>query len=132
MSWQPELEELRKRHADAEALGGAESVKRHHEQGRLTVRERIGALLDPGSFQEVGKLTGTAAYDADGKLAKVTPAPYVMGLGKIDGRPIAIGGSLTVFHGRSWSNSWNTMTRSGPGRVIVLPFRRIEPSTGRM
>ena len=37
---------------------------------------------------------------------------------------------LTVFHGSSWSNSWNTMTRSGPGFEIALPFSAISPSTG--
>ena len=38
----------------------------------------------------------------------------------------------TVFHGSSWSNSWNTIMRSEPGRSICLPARRICPSTGCM
>ena len=38
----------------------------------------------------------------------------------------------TVFQGSNWSNSWNTMTRSGPGPSMRRPFRRISPSTGRM
>ena len=85
MTWKPEAEELKQRHAYAEALGGAESVTRHHAQNRLTVRERIAGLVDSGSFQEVGKLTGSGTYK-DGKLVGVTPAPYVMGLGS-DRRP---------------------------------------------
>ena len=36
----------------------------------------------------------------------------------------------TVFHGNSWSNSWNTIMRSEPGRSIGLPFRWNEPDTG--
>ena len=85
MSWQPEADEIKARHAYAEALGGEESVARHHAQNRLTVRERIDGLVDAGSFQEVGKLSGSATYK-DGKLVSVTPAPYVMGLGTIAGR----------------------------------------------
>ena len=38
----------------------------------------------------------------------------------------------TVFHGSSWSNSWNTIMRSEPGRSIGLPLSRICPSTGAM
>ena len=40
--------------------------------------------------------------------------------------------SLTVFQGRSWSNSWNTIMRSGPGCFTASPFSRISPSTGCM
>ncbi|MGH8801466.1 MAG: carboxyl transferase domain-containing protein, partial [Casimicrobiaceae bacterium] len=73
-------------------------MRRQHERGRLTIRERIGALLDPDSFREVGKLTGNATY-ADGKVTQVTPAPYVMGLGTIGGRQVAIGGEDFTVRG---------------------------------
>ena len=46
MTWQPELDELRAREAYAQQMGGADKVKRQHDGGRLTVRERIDALLD--------------------------------------------------------------------------------------
>jgi acetyl-CoA carboxylase carboxyltransferase component len=102
MSWLPETEEIAQRHRWAEALGGEEAVGRQHAQGRLTIRERIDRLLDAGSFQEVGKLAGNGAYQ-DGRVVKVTPAPYVMGLGNIDGRPVAVGGEdFTVRGGTSW------------------------------
>jgi acetyl-CoA carboxylase carboxyltransferase component len=104
MSWQPEAEDLALRRRFAEALGGEEAIAKHHAQGRLTVRERIDGLCDAGSFQEVGKLTGKGAY-VDGKLQKVVPAPYVMGLAKIDGRPVAVGGEdFTVRGGTSWGS----------------------------
>ena len=48
MGWQPELDELRERERQARELGGAERVKRQHDGGRLTVRERIDALVDQG------------------------------------------------------------------------------------
>ena len=105
MTWKPEADEIRQRRQWADELGGEESVGRHHAQGRLTVRERIAGLLDAGSFQEVGKLTGHATH-ADGKPAKVLPAPYVMGLGTIAGRQVAIGGEdFTVRGGTSWGGS---------------------------
>ncbi len=98
-----EVVELALRRAEAEKLGGDESVRRHHEQGRLTIRERIAGLVDAGSFQEVGKLTGQGRY-ADGVLTSVTPAPYVMGLASIAARPVAVGGEdFTVRGGISWS-----------------------------
>jgi acetyl-CoA carboxylase carboxyltransferase component len=124
MSWKPEADEIARRHAYAEALGGEESVKRHHEQGRLTVRERIGALLDEGSFQEVGKLTGRAAYDADGKLTNVAPAPYVMGLGTLDGRPVAIGGEdFTIRGGTSWGSQRRKGGQGGFVEDLAFHYR---------
>ncbi len=100
---QAEVAELALRRAEADKLGGAESVGRHHEQGRLTIRERIAGVVDAGSFQEVGRLTGQVRY-TDGVLTGVTPAPYVMGLATIDKRPVAVGGEdFTVRGGISWS-----------------------------
>lgn len=101
--WAAALDELAQRRAFAAGLGGAEAVARHHAQGRLTIRERIGGLVDDGSFSEVGTLTGQGRYEA-GRLAGMTPAPYVMGLARIDGRPVAVGGEdFTVRGGTSWS-----------------------------
>src|SRR6185503_14856010 len=104
MSWQPEADELALRRGFAQGLGGEEAIAKHHTQGRLTVRERVAGLCDAGSFQEVGQLTGKGTY-VDGKLQKVAPAPYVMGLAKIDGRPVAVGGEdFTVRGGTSWGS----------------------------
>ena len=101
--WEPELQELAFRREQSLALGGAEAVARHRSQGRLTIRERIEGLVDAGSFHEVGRLTGQGRYE-HGKLAGVTPAPYVMGLANIDGRPVAVGGEdFTIRGGTSWS-----------------------------
>ena len=101
--WSDELTELALRRQQAEAMGGEAAVARHHEQGRLTIRERVQGLVDAGSFQEIGKLTGQGQYE-NNKLVKVTPAPYIMGLAKIDGRAVALGGEdFTVRGGTSWS-----------------------------
>lgn len=98
MSWESAVDELRQRREWAEEQGGTANVERQHTQDRLTVRERIAGLVDSDSFQEVGKLTGAEEYDGS-TLKHVTPAPYVMGLGKVDGRPVAIGGEDFTVRG---------------------------------
>lgn len=67
MTWQPELDEIGRRQALANELGGPEKIRRQHDAGRLTVRERLEALLDDGSFHEIGALAGTARYAANGE-----------------------------------------------------------------
>ena len=98
MSDKPPIDELAKRRQWAEAMGGSANVKRQHDQGRLTIRERIAGVADPGSFQEIGKLTGAEEYDG-ASVKHVTPAPYVMGLAEIDGRPVAVGGEDFTVRG---------------------------------
>jgi methylmalonyl-CoA decarboxylase subunit alpha len=92
MSWRAEAEEIQRRRGLADACGGVDSVAKQHAAGKLTVRERIAGVLDPGSFQEVGKLAGRGKYDAQGNLVGFEPASYVMGIGAIEARPVAIGG----------------------------------------
>ena len=68
MGWETELDELRRREALAHQMGGEERVARQHASGRLTVRERIERLFDPGSFRETGALAGRGTYGEDGGL----------------------------------------------------------------
>ena len=56
MTWEPELEEIRRRRELAKEMGGPERVARHVAAGRTPVRDRIDQLLDAGSFREVGSL----------------------------------------------------------------------------
>ncbi|MBI1943407.1 MAG: methylmalonyl-CoA carboxyltransferase [Betaproteobacteria bacterium] len=99
MSWEEEIEELRRREALARRMGGPQKVKRQHDGGKLTVRERIERLLDAGSFHEVGALAGVAKYGADGALADFTPANLVIGRGRIEGRPVAVAGDDFTVRG---------------------------------
>ena len=46
MSWQPEIDELRRREEMARRMGGPDKIKRQHDGGKLTVRERIERLLE--------------------------------------------------------------------------------------
>ena len=101
MNWDQELDELRRREAMAREMGGPDKVKRQHDGGRLTVRERVDALLDRGSFHEVGAIAGRAEYGPDGALKAFTPSNCVMGRGKVDGRPIVVVGDDFTVRGGS-------------------------------
>jgi acetyl/propionyl-CoA carboxylase alpha subunit/acetyl-CoA carboxylase carboxyltransferase component len=65
-------------------------VVRQRNRRKLTCRERIDGLLDPGSFREVGSLAGFATFDEDGNVAEFTPASHVGGQGRIDDRPCIV------------------------------------------
>ncbi|MDA0366084.1 MAG: methylmalonyl-CoA carboxyltransferase [Chloroflexi bacterium] len=111
MVWEPEMQEFARRRELAHRQGGEQRVADQHGRGKLTVRERVEALLDPGSFRERGELSGTGAYDEQGELAEFYPASYVMGLGRIDGRRVVVGGGdLTA---RPPSGSAGVRTYSG-------------------
>lgn len=101
MSWQPELDELKSREQFAEQLGGAERVKRQHDGGRYTIRERIGKLADPDSFHEVGKIAGMASYDGQNNLEHLLPSNFVFGRAQLDGRPVIVGGDDFTVRGGS-------------------------------
>ena len=66
MSWKPEVDELKKRGAFAEELGGKKGRDYQHSIGKNTARERIELLLDKSSFREMGKIAGKANYDDAG------------------------------------------------------------------
>src|ERR1700738_4059985 len=101
MSWKPELDDLARREAFAREMGGVDKVKRQHDQGRLTVRERIDKLVDQKSFHEIGAISGVAEYDEKSELKHLTPANCVFGRGKIDGRPVVVVGDDFTVRGGS-------------------------------
>ncbi|MEW6267185.1 MAG: carboxyl transferase domain-containing protein [Thermodesulfobacteriota bacterium] len=101
MIWEKEVQEIARRRELAARMGGAESVARHHQAGKLTVRERLDQLLDPSSFQEIGVLTGAAKYDRDGHLTDLTPANIVIGTGRINQRRVVVSGEDFTIRGGS-------------------------------
>jgi len=101
MDWQKEMDELRRREAFAEELGGAERVKRQHDGGRLTIRERVARLADADTFHELGKIAGRATYDANSDLVGLTPSNFIFGRARVDGRPVIIGGDDFTVRGGS-------------------------------
>ncbi len=101
MNWRKEVEELDIRRAHAQSQGGDESIERQHAQGRLTIRERIRGLLDANSFRDHGRATATPEYDDDGNILGYTAANYVVGIGRINERPVAVGGEDFTLKGGS-------------------------------
>ena len=121
MSWQDEIDELKRREALAREMGGEERIRRQHDNGRLTVRERIDALVDPGSFHEIGALAGKATYGEDGRMQAFTPSNFVLGTADLDGRRVVIGGDdFTVRGGAADARIGD---KSGYGEKYALEMR---------
>ncbi|MEO7652888.1 MAG: carboxyl transferase domain-containing protein [Bryobacteraceae bacterium] len=94
------LEELRRRRAAAEEGGGEERRKRQHQDGKLSARERIGILLDEGTFEELDKLVAHRCRDF-GMDSQVIPGDgIVTGYGRVNGRLVYVfAQDFTVFGG---------------------------------
>jgi len=133
MVWQPEIDELKIRQKMAEQMGGPEGIARQHERGKLTVRERIGALVDPGSFREYGKLAGRATYDQKGKIESFVPSNNVSGLANLDGRKVFISGSdFTIRGGAGESDTAGIDVGHGNPKPVDwrLPIVHLFDATG--
>ncbi len=79
--WDGVLEDLEQRRAASRAMGGDDRLAKHRGAGKLDARARVDALLDPGSFHELGTLVGGEEAPADA---------VVTGSGRIDGRPVMV------------------------------------------
>ncbi len=100
------LDILKEKNQKALLGGGEDKIEKQHKKGKLTARERIDLLMDPGSFEEIGKFVMHRGHDFDLKKHKVLGDGVVTGFGKIDGRLIYVfsqdftvfGGSLSETH----------------------------------
>ena len=101
MTWAKEVAELNRRRELAKLQGGEVGVKKQHARGRLTIRERIDKLLDPGTFQEQGKATAIPDYDDNDAFVGFMPANYVVGFGRINKRRVVVGGEDFTLKGGS-------------------------------
>lgn len=101
------IEDLYKRKERIKQMGGDERIKKQHEQGKLTARERIDLLLDPGSFVEINPFVEKRNTDFGLDKMYLPADGVITGYGTIDGRPVAVfaqdftvmGGSLGEMHG---------------------------------
>src|SRR5947209_5159926 len=132
VNWEPELAELRAREELARRMGGPERVKRQHDSGRLTVRERIEALADPGTFAETGVLAGRATYAEDGVLQDFVPANVVVGQARLDGRRAVVqADDFTVRGGAADAAIWQKMVwAERAAHDLRLPLVRLVDGTG--
>jgi propionyl-CoA carboxylase beta chain len=97
---QQRVKEMRRRYAEARRGGGEERVAKQHAAGKLTARERIDALLDPGSFQELDALVVHRNNDFGMDKKRVAGDGVVTGHGRVEGRPIFVfAQDFTVFGG---------------------------------
>ncbi len=94
------LEELERRSHEAELGGGEERIKKQHAAGKLTARERIELLLDPGTFVELDKFKTHRCTDFGMEEQKILGDGVVTGYGTIDGRLVYVfSQDFTVFGG---------------------------------
>jgi propionyl-CoA carboxylase beta chain len=132
MSWEKELEELRRREALAEKMGGPEKLARQKERGKLNARERLAALLDENSFREIGKIAGRGSYAADGTLEDFSPSNFIFGLGRINGRAVvATADDFTVRGGAADAAIHRKFAQAeAMAHELGLPLIRMIDGTG--
>ncbi len=94
------LDVMRRRYKEARLGGGKARVEKQHAAGKLTARERIEALLDPGSFNELDALVVHRTHDFGMQEQKVPGDGVVTGHGRIEGRQVFVfAQDFTVFGG---------------------------------
>ncbi|OZI17147.1 acyl-CoA carboxylase subunit beta [Bordetella genomosp. 7] len=132
MTWQNELNDIADRQAIAQQMGGEEKVARHKAAGKLTVRERIDAIADPGSFQEIGSITGFTRYDENGALASYVPSNLIMGRALVDGRPVVlVGDDFTIRGGANDGAITEKLAHAERmSHDLELPMIRLVDGTG--
>jgi acetyl-CoA carboxylase carboxyltransferase component len=84
--WGPFVHALEERRAAARAMGGPERLARQHDAGRLDARQRLAALCDDGSFDELWPLAGSEEPGAS-----VAADAFPCGHARVEGRPVAVG-----------------------------------------
>src|SRR6202171_1408380 len=100
MTTEARLDELERRKRESELGGGQARVDRQHNEGKLTARERIALLFDPGSFQELDQLVIHRSSDFGMEKQRVSGDGVVTGYGTVDGRLVyAFAQDFTVFGG---------------------------------
>jgi propionyl-CoA carboxylase beta chain len=94
------IELLEDKEREAELGGGEDRIKRQHEMGKLTARERINLLLDKDTFVELDKFVVHRCTDFDMDTKKYLGDGVITGYGKIDGRQVFVfAQDFTVFGG---------------------------------
>ena len=96
----PKLEEFARRRQKLMELGGEDKIRKQHEKGKLTCRERLNLLFDPGTFEEIGLFVTSRSYEL-GMQNNYTPADgMVTGFGLVNGRKVyAYAYDFTVMAG---------------------------------
>jgi propionyl-CoA carboxylase beta chain len=115
------IDELYDKRREVELGGGDERIDKQHEKGKLTARERIDLLVDPGSFVELNPFIEHRSQDFGLANKKGPGEGVVTGYGKVNGRPIYLfsqdftvfGGALGEMHAKKISNIMDLAAKNG-------------------
>jgi methylmalonyl-CoA carboxyltransferase large subunit len=127
LTMKEKIELLRQRREQIEAGGGEQRVERQHAQGKLTARERIAELIDPGSFQETGMFAEHRAVLFGMADTKVPADGVVTGEGTVLGRLVHVasqdftssGGSAGEVHCTKIAESMQESLKTGSPFIFV-------------
>jgi propionyl-CoA carboxylase beta chain len=107
------LDELTRRERLAEEGGGEERRVRQHQQGKLSVRERVDLLLDEGTFEETDKFVTHRCTDFGMAEKRIPGDGFVTGYGKVEGRTVFVfAQDFTVFGG--------SLSESNAAKIVKL------------
>ena len=121
MSMREKLELLQQKRAESEQGGGAERIATQHQKGKMTARERLDVLLDPGSFVELDRFVTHRATDFGLADQKILGDGVVTGWGRVEGRIVYVysqdftvfGGSLSEAHAEKICKVMDLAVRNG-------------------
>ena len=121
MTMRDKLELLQQKRAEAEVGGGADRIRAQHEKGKMTARERLDVLLDPGTFVELDRFVTHRATDFGLADQKILGDGVVTGHGRIEGRLVYVfsqdftvfGGSLSEAHAEKICKVMDLAVRNG-------------------
>ena len=133
VTWEPELEELRRREELARRMGGEERVARQHADGPADrPRARRAALRRRHLPRDRARSPARATYDEHGELTDFLPANMVVGQGRIDGRRAVLqGDDFTVRGGAADAAIWQKMVFAEQmAHDMRLPLVRLVDGTG--
>jgi len=119
---------LEKRRQVARQGGGEKRIGAQHARGKLTARERIDLLLDPGSFEEIDMFVEHDCHEFGMEERKIPGDGVVTGWGTVNGRPIYVyakdftvfGGSLSRAHSRKINKVQDMALRNGTPIIGIL------------
>jgi acetyl-CoA carboxylase carboxyltransferase component len=99
-SWDTLVKKLDEMEEKARISGGPEKQEKERRKGKMTARERVTALVDPGTFVEINMLAETQTFDFDMQDKKILGDGVITGYGQIDGRrAFLFSQDVTVFGG---------------------------------
>ncbi len=131
-SVQDKLKDLKEREAKIQQMGGEKAVAKHKEKGKLTARERLNILFDPGTFQEIGMFVSHRCVNFGMEKVDIPSDGVITGHGLVNGRPVyafaqdftARAGSLGEMHAKKICRIMDLAMKAG------APFVGLNDSGG--